>query len=216
MLQLELDLFNQLEVAKLDPENSPLALFRPSLDSIADLDHLPAARHLAIAGDAFVQLSEFFELKAQSMEQSWKSNGNAEGPVLNFDDGLTRRFMNCDDDLTLEPEPITRRTFPKDNPFFDNVPDSEALMEVLGVHEAGEDPRIETVFSVIEEEDVGAWVDAISQQLEKAGGEVSLQKLRRMLKLSYGRLWLGILLGGFALESHGNFYGQAILVSRLE
>ena len=33
---------------------------------------------------------------------------------------------------------------------------------------------------------------------------MSLQKLQKVLKLTYGRLWLGLLLGGFALESQGD------------
>lgn len=54
--------------------------------------------------------------------------------------------------------------------------------------------------------------DAIAKQLDKAGGVVSLRKLMKALGLSYGRLWLGLLLGGFELEQPGEFYSCNILV----
>ena len=66
---------------------------------------------------------------------------------------------------------------------------------------------------MIEEESVSDWVDEIAQQLDKAGGKLSLQKLKKGLKLSYRRLWLGLLLRGFELESQGDrFYGGQIVV----
>ncbi|PZD70479.1 hypothetical protein C1752_12050 [Acaryochloris thomasi RCC1774] len=42
---------------------------------------------------------------------------------------------------------------------------------------------------------------------------MNLQKLKKVLKLSYGRLWLGLLLGGFVLESScDRFYGGRVMV----
>ncbi|MGF1602124.1 MAG: hypothetical protein ACFCU8_08900 [Thermosynechococcaceae cyanobacterium] len=56
-------------------------------------------------------------------------------------------------------------------------------------------------------------MDAISQRLAAKGGIDSAIALQRHLKFSWGRLWLGLLLGGFELESRGDrFYGGRIMV----
>ncbi|PZD70657.1 hypothetical protein C1752_10378 [Acaryochloris thomasi RCC1774] len=57
------------------------------------------------------------------------------------------------------------------------------------------------------------WVDAIRAYLDDDVQQVSLVELQEGLGLSLGRLWLGLLFGGFCLESQGDrFYGGRIEV----
>lgn len=211
MLQLELDLKLQIEVAEQDPEESPVKALLPSLDLIWELEGLSPRHQLEIAGDAFVQISEFYGLRADVLLDGWQDAFNQEGPVYDIDDGLVRRYMDCDDGLVTEREVTTRRTVAKADEFFTVVENEDTLLRELGMEERETEP--EQVLSVIEEESVSDWMDAIAQQLDKSGGKVSLQKLKKALGLSYGRLWLGLLLGGFRLESScDRFYGDRITV----
>ncbi|MGF1603910.1 MAG: hypothetical protein ACFCU8_18205 [Thermosynechococcaceae cyanobacterium] len=73
------------------------------------------------------------------------------------------------------------------------IVEKEVLLKELELQETAD------VLQVIEEENVAGWVDAIAQQLGQ--GSMALLDLQRHLKLSWGRVWLGLLLGGFVLES---------------
>ncbi|PZD70659.1 hypothetical protein C1752_10380 [Acaryochloris thomasi RCC1774] len=211
MLQLELDLQLQIETAEQDPEESSVSALLPSLDLIWELDELPPAQQLAIAGDVFLQISEYYGLRADVLLEGWHDSHSLEGPIYDIDDGLVRRYMDCDDGLVAEREPTTRRTFPKAEEFFAEVDDQEALLQELGVGDPLPEPEPEEVFAVIEEEDVGAWVDAIAKVLQAKDGLVLVQ-LKEKLELSIGRLWLGLLLGGFDLQQVGEFYSFDIMV----
>ncbi|MGB7415507.1 MAG: hypothetical protein WA902_14970 [Thermosynechococcaceae cyanobacterium] len=210
VLQLELDLWQQLAVAEEYPEQTNVEQLCLGLDLM--LTQVSPKQQLEMAGKAFLQIAEVFGRRADLLLNGWKQAHSEEGPVLDFDEleGLVRQSMVFDlDDLIVESEPVTRRTFPKAEEFFAEVDDQEALLKELGVEEAVLEP--EAVFAVIEEESVSDWVDAIAQRLEVRGGSDSLVGLRRHLKLSWGRLWLGLLLGGFVLRRQGNqFYSREI------
>ncbi|PZD70995.1 hypothetical protein C1752_08437 [Acaryochloris thomasi RCC1774] len=209
VVQLELDLWQQLAIAEDYPEQTDVEQLCLGLDLM--LTEIPERQQLATAGEAFLQIADVFSRRADVLLGDWRQAHSEEGPVLDFDalEGLVRQSMSFElDDLIAEPEPVTRRTFPKDEvESVVAIVEKEVLLQELDLQEA------EEVLSVVEEEDVKAWVDAISQQLVNSGGKVSLQKLKKVLKLSYGRLWLGLLLGGFVLESQGDrFYGGRIVV----
>ncbi|PZD70440.1 hypothetical protein C1752_12223 [Acaryochloris thomasi RCC1774] len=90
------------------------------------------------------------------------------------------------------------------------IVEKEVLLQELELQEP------EEVLNVIEEENVGAWVDAIAQHLGNGRINVSLDELQERLGLSLGRLWLGLLLGGggFALQGDcDRFYDGSIRVS---
>ncbi|WP_010479401.1 hypothetical protein [Acaryochloris sp. CCMEE 5410] len=64
------------------------------------------------------------------------------------------------------------------------------------------------VLQVLEEEDVLAWVHAISTYLQGTSGMVPLVELQ----LSLVPIWLGMLLGGFQFEQRGGFYDQTVWI----
>lgn len=213
MLQLELDFQEQIEEAKLHPEGCSLEMFYSSLELIAVLD-LPPPRRLEIAGNAITQVSEVFDLKFQALKKFCKSKGNAEGPILDEDDGLTRRYMNCDDDLTLVPEPRTHRRSPETEKFFVELEDTDTLLNELGVEQSQPEPKLEVILEVIEEESVAIWIDKIGQLLGTRKQQISFAELYEQLELSVGQLWLGLLLGNYALRMVGDsFYSGEIRVS---
>lgn len=70
------------------------------------------------------------------------------------------------------------------------------------------------MLQVIEEESVLDWVDAIWQVLRNHEN-LTLYELMKILRLSIGKVWLGLLLGGFQLQQQGEFYRGEILLSQL-
>lgn len=208
VVQLELDLWQQLAVAEEYPEQTNVEQLCLGLDLM--LTQVSPKQQLEMAGTAFLQISEVFSRRADLLLNGWKQAHSEEGPVLDLGEleGLVRQSMVFDlDDLMAEPEPVTRRSFPKEGiESRVEIVEKEVLLQEL--------QELKQLLDVIEEEDVAAWVDAIARVLDKAGGKVSLQKLKKVLKLSYGRLWLGLLLGGFVLESsESSFYSKRIAVS---
>ncbi|WP_224311719.1 MULTISPECIES: hypothetical protein [Nostocaceae] len=65
---------------------------------------------------------------------------------------------------------------------------------------------MEDVHSLAGDEDVDKWRGAIAQYLAQVKDEIALPKLQRKLKMPMVEVWLGLLLGGFALEQRRDFY----------
>ena len=200
--QLELDLWQQLAVAENSPEQMSVEQLCLGLEQM--VAQAPERQQLEVAGEALVQIAEVFSQRADLLLNDWKQAHCEEGPVLSGGAlaGLMRQSMALNlDALMAEPEPVTRRTFPKDEvESVVAIVEKEVLLQELELQEA------EDVLSVVEEEDVKAWVDAIRSYLSNGVEQVSLVELQECLGLSLGRLWLGILLGGIIVTAEGDFY----------
>lgn len=73
--------------------------------------------------------------------------------------------------------------------------------------------RKEEVLAIAHDENVSAWIEAISQSLRVTAAErVSLTQLCQCLTLSPVEVWLAVLLSGFELEPEGMFYSQDLWV----
>jgi hypothetical protein len=209
--QLELDLWQQLAVAENSPEQVNVERLCLGLEEM--LAQVPERQRLKVAGEALVQIAEVFSQRADLLLNDWKQAHCEEGPVLGGDAlaGLMRQSMVLNlDALMVEPELVTRRSFPKDDvESVVAIVEKEVLLQEL---ESVLEP--EQALQVIEEEDVGAWVDAIATFLKREGGQVRLGKLLKLLSLSKGMVFLGLILGGFALDPEGQFYGGRIWVKK--
>ena len=115
MLQLELDLWQQLEEAENFPEETDVVQLCLGLEAL--MTQVPIEQQLATAASALLQIVEIFGLRAEMMLNDWRDAHNDEGPVLDPDDELdmVRQSMVIDDDLIAEPEPVTRRTFAEED-----------------------------------------------------------------------------------------------------
>lgn len=209
ILQLELNFQEQLHLAQSSPETANWEKLSTAFTTA--LDHIPPSQQLAFAGDAIAGLADVVALQAEAWSEVLKTPSE-EGPVLSGDAliGLVRQSMRLDlSGLVAQRASTTRRTFPKAEEFFAEVGDQETLLKALGV----EEPEPEQALEVIEEEDVAAWVDEIATVLEQEGGQMGLGKLLQLLSLSEGMVFLGLLLGGFELESQSDrFYEGRIVV----
>jgi hypothetical protein len=211
VIQLELDFKQQLCLA----QSSPVAVDWQQLCLAFDvaIARTPLNQQLALAGEAIADLAEVFALRAEAWFEDLRPS--PDGPVLAEDAlvDLVRQSMSLDlDKLLAEPEPVTRRSFPKSGgESIVAIVEKDVLLQVL----EGELREPEQALQVIEEEDVGAWVDAIATVLKREGGQVRLGKLLKLLSLSKGMVFLGLILGGFELQQEGRFYDRRITVTAI-
>ncbi|ABW32437.1 hypothetical protein [Acaryochloris marina] len=204
-LQLELDLWQQLNQAEAVPVESDLQQLQERLDLV--IAQLPLEEKLSTAGTALLQMAEILSRRAEVFLRDWRDAHNDDGPILDWDDeiGMVRQSMVLDDDLIAEPDPVTRRTLPKEEcESIVVLKDKASLLGELETELRVEQP--DEVLQVLEEEDVLAWVHAISTYLQGTSGMVPLVELKQELQLSIVPIWLGMLLGGFQFEQRGGFY----------
>jgi chromatin segregation and condensation protein Rec8/ScpA/Scc1 (kleisin family) len=210
-LQLELNFQQQLHQA----QSSPVAVDWQQLCLAFDvaIARTPLNQQLALAGDAIVELAEVFALRAEAWFEDLRPS--PDGPVLAEDAlaDLVRQSMSLDlDELLAEPEPVTRRSLPKEAVESRvEIVEKDVLLQAL----EGELREPEQALQVVEAEDVAAWVDAIATVLEQEGGQVGLGKLLKRLNLSEGMVFLGLLLGEFELQQEGRFYDRRITVTAI-
>lgn len=210
-LQLELDLWQQLNQAEAVPVESDLQQLQERLDLV--VAQLPLEEKLSTAGTALLQMAEILSRRAEVFLRDWRDAHNDDGPILDLDDemGMVRQSMVLDDDLIAEPDPVTRRTLPKEEcESIVVLKDKASLLEELETELRVEQP--EEVLKVLEEEDVLAWVQAISTYLQGTSGMVPLVELQQELQLTLVPIWLGMLLGGFQFEQRGGFYDQNVWI----
>ena len=168
-LQLELDLWQQLNQAEAVPVESDLQQLQERLDLV--VAQLPLEEKLSTAGTALLQMAEILSRRAEVFLRDWRDAHNDDGPILDLDDemGMVRQSMVLDDDLIAEPDPVTRRTLPKEEcESIVVLKDKASLLGELETELRLEQP--DEVLQVLEEEDVLAWVHAISTYLQGTSG----------------------------------------------
>lgn len=84
----------------------------------------------------------------------------------------------------------------------------DAVLEFVDELESGEAVALKASY----EENVGAWVSAIRNYLEKDSGAVSFAELVNGFEMLLVAVWIELILGGFKIEQTGDFYGQSIWV----
>ena len=168
---------------------------------------------LRVAGDAIKDMAEVCFQRAEMLIQDWEDRHNTEGPVMDDDflAGMTQQTMHLDiSDLCRQPRSRKQRQG------FTGVPvesivgevNKDELLEFIDDLDSGEAVALE----VSHVEDVGNWVSAIEEFLEKVEGSVLFLELVKGVRLPVVAVLIGVLLGGFRVEQRGGFYDQAIWV----
>lgn len=178
----------------------------------------PLNQQLALAADAICDLAEVLSLRAEVWFEELRYSSD-EGPILS-DDFLADLFIQERPlelvDLIAEPELYVRSPSEKTEELEDTIVEYQDKAEVLAELE----PEIQAeelsgkgiALEVSHAEDVGAWVSAIREYLEKAKGAVSFVELVKGLGMPPVAVLIGVLLGGFKIEQTGDFYGNGILI----
>ena len=92
--------------------------------------------------------------------------------------------------------------------------DKEELLLLLKAAEVDVDPEPPMSIEQLEyDEDISAWIATVRSWLEATGlGQAELMEVIQGTAMSPVRVWMALLLGGFRLESQGDFYEGAVLV----
>jgi hypothetical protein len=208
----QLTIWDILDEVSEAPPTSSLAAVWSCLDT--ELESLSVEAQLAIAAVAFSQIADILKTRAQLLLEDVRAQSDTDGPMISTDifAGLVRTTMQLDlDDLIEEPPQQTFRphgahqfTYPGGS--IDSVAAPVEKENVLAMLEI---QTVEDVYRLAGDEDVDKWQRAIAQYLAQIKGEIPLPKLQRKLKMPMVEVWLGLLLGGFALEQRGEFYDNA-------
>ena len=156
-------------------------------------------------------LAEVFCQRAELLIQDWEDRHNTQGPVMDEDflAGMVQETMFLDiSDLCRQPKSRKRQQGFTGKPVESVVGEisKDAVLEFVDELESGE----AVALKASHEEDVSAWMGAITEYLEMAEGAVSFAELVKGLGKPVVVVWLGVLLGGFRVEQTGDFYGRSI------
>jgi len=169
---------------------------------------------LSIAGTAFVQLAELYELRAERLLNSWEENHSDtdKEPVIT-DDMLVsflRQSMSLDIEDILESTHYAQRlSAPSGDRQVESVVGAVNKSDLLNVLD---DIEIQQqALHIAHDERVSAWAEAIHQWMITHQRSVSLRELAEALRchdstLTLVKIWLGLLCGGYELEQRGEFY----------
>jgi hypothetical protein len=218
-LQLELNLWQQIQAAEADPlacDFKQLCLtFDRTIAQLSQRDRLQAG------AEAIAQLADLLVIRAETYFEEWQQRFDPTGPILEEDAiaELVRQSFFLDlDDLISDPEPRFRLPSEREYEEGDSVvialekEEAIALAEEAAEGEAMVFDRPSAIAMSVElehSEDVGAWIELVRRWMEACGLEsVSLLDLCCGVELSTVEIWLAALLGGFALRQTGEFYAM--------
>jgi hypothetical protein len=221
--QLELDLWQSLEAATRYPETANLQRLCDALEGA--IAHHPLQEQLQVAGEMLRQITDVYAARAEWMMSGWEHQHNPQEPIVDLE-GYAELFaqsLSLDlGELFEEPEavvyPSDRKGRSGSGGTVVGLLDKEALLAELDQRleehpEMTEAEAFEAAISVAHGEDVSAWVGAIAQVLQQEENQsLSLMQLQERSKMPLVMMWLGVLLGGFGLEQHGEFYTGEVVV----
>lgn len=220
--QLELELWDQLQLARQMPEAIDLAQMMDAVEVTAA--QLPEAERLRFAGDALLQMAELCAARAGVLMTEWEES--CRDPIVDrgFFADVVRQTMAVDlSDLMKPARPHQIRTRPIAKPEGSIAAPVEkaavlAMVDQLEVED--EAAQKQSVLAIPQgsallcahSEDVAGWTAAILEWFQTALLPVSIDELSCDLEMPWVEVWLGILFGGFQLEQWGEFYESPVWV----
>lgn len=211
-IQAEIDLWQELRDGISMPQSANLKRLCELLDwAIAQLSE---NQQLEVAGRAIEQMAEIYALRFNSLMGAWEdANSFPEEtlPVLDLEALAVwiRQSMSVDLDALID-QPVTHRNRERQSPeSADSIVDivePEAILQMLEEIEAEEHNQM--IRQLAGEEEPARWSAAIAQWLQSHTTDKSLRLVDfyRELEMPLVEIWLGLLLGSFELEQHGQFY----------
>jgi len=194
-----------IDQAIADPMTANLPQLLKEFDYL--ISQLPRAAQLRVAGEILGRLAEIIAARARWLFDEWEEQYTPleeEEPILTAAmlQEVLRQSMTLHLDEFME-HPAFQRTYIPTESIAGEVEKSNLLefAEMLDQEQA-----MEEALSLAHQEDVSVWIQTIQEWMQRERKEVSLIVLQKMLKKPLIELWLGLLLGGFALEQRGEFY----------
>lgn len=227
-IQLELDLWNNLEAAAAQPLAANMnELWQELSDAIAPL---PQQLQLAVAAEAILQITLIHSKRAIALLDDWgKAPDYYSEPVLDEDalSGMLRQTMTLDLDALLEPSPYYPRQSSRYGtqsvaPYVDRATMQKVLDQIASTESNFE----EEITQLAHIEDISAWTKAITSYFTSKQAQcLPLVELVDKVQYPTGKqpdigsrlvkTWIALLLGEFQLEQQDFYELEGILVSVL-
>lgn len=206
------DLWQELEDALTVPQAADLKRLCELLDwAIAQL---PEDQQLETAGRAFEQMVDIYALRFNLLMAVWEGSDHLLEhtlPVLDVDvlESWIRQSMSLNLDHLIEQQKLNRnrkKQTPDPNNSIVAIVEPEAVLQMVDQIEVEEHSHM--IRRLAGEEDPTRWSAAIALWLRTHAIEksVRLVDFYQELGLPLVEAWIGLLLGGFELEQHGEFY----------
>jgi hypothetical protein len=177
------------------------------------LEQLNDRERLVLAGEAIAQLATLCHLRAEQILLEWEEIHNDVGPAMSDDllAGLVQQTMYLNISALTRKSRGGRKKSAEPTESIAGVVEKAKLLDFLEVEEAEQQ-----ALAVAHNEDVSAWVEAITNWSNQHGVEaISLLELWQGLRMPLIEVWLGLLLGGYRLESCGAFYDASQIQVKL-
>jgi hypothetical protein len=208
--QLELNLWVAIASASQFPDEANLPMVFNLLDlTLVELD---TRSQLRVAGEAVGQITDLFCDRSNLCFELLQAYANHGEPVMSNHafDRYVRQSVVVDFDQFIQPlESLPRRSSEKvkDGDSFVGAVDKEVLLQVLEQeHLLSWEEELDLALSIAHDEDISAWIEAITVCLKSNSVPMRLIDLQNKLNLPIIEVWLGLLLGGFKLMQKGAFY----------
>lgn len=184
---------------------------------------LSDADQLRLAGHVIVQLSELCQAKAEQWLVDWQEQYDEEGPLLDDDllAGLVQRTMYLDLSDLIRSKPPTQRSKSQSGSVAGAI-DKKKLLNALDTIEEQESAKHKAL-AVAHDEDVSAWIETIDSWLDRQNlsnpiqtvwfSELCMALYQENPRMTPVKVFLALLLGGYALEQPNGFYESDILVT---
>lgn len=205
--QLELN----LQQALADPPTADLKQLWQVLEDV--LQPLPEQQQLQIAGEAIAQIVEVVCSRAQQVLDGLELSQHPSNEEPQIEVCLSREFLepfirqsvSLNLDQLLVP-PTSRQREPGIQSVVGEC-NKEALLLMLDEAEAKQQ-----ALAVAHAEAVEDWSVRLREFFMHTDKSTSLNELVQKLQMDWVEIWLGLLLGGFRLEQHGEFYDSKTIL----
>lgn len=201
--QVELQFAAAVQAAIARPEQANLDELWEALQQV--LADQPDDVQLKLAGEAIVQFADVLSAKAAAWIAAWEAAHNppdATEPILTAEmlASVLRQSMSLNLEGLVDNFSRSPCSPEEGVESLIGTVEKELLLAMVDDLEAKEQ-----ALAVAHAEDVSQWVTAIAHYLKQhSRKQVSLSELQQSLPLSFVELWLGLLLGGFQLQSDWN------------
>ncbi len=215
--QLELPLWEILKEATIAPDEADLQQLLSLLDE--SLLHLDTVGQLQVAAEAIAQIVQLFQDRSALAFEELEATASEDGPTMPEDafDRYVRQTMEVNFEQFIEPLESLPRKVPERSSLphegsvvseLDQVALLQALDEQMSQHpEWTEVEAFNQAMAIAHDEDVSTWVGTIGQWMgEQQVATIPLVELQQLTGMPLVQLWLALLLGGFVMEQHGEFY----------
>jgi hypothetical protein len=218
IIQLQLNLWQQLEQAQAEPQATDWRQLCLAFDEA--IDRTPVGLRLAIAADAIEQMAEVLAARASAWAEDWYRQPE-DGPVLSEDlfSEFVRQSLSLDlSELVAKPELYMRSVSEKSYEDAESVVEYRDKNDVLTELESFVGEEQEGDIEALEyDEDIGAWAEMIRLWMKL--GRIESASIRETIKetnLSAGKIWIAGLLSDLSLQQTKDFYSFDGLLLRTE